>query len=75
MSDFDLNEVDRLLMTTKQVRKRLDLSREVPIDVVLHCIDVASRAPIGGNAQVNRWMIVNDSKAKNTRQGVELKRT
>ena len=64
MSDFDLTEIDRLLMTTKQVRKRLDLDREVPVDVVLHCIDVASRAPIGGNAQVNRWMIVNDPKAK-----------
>ena len=64
MSDFDLTEIDRLLMTTKQVRKRLDLNREVPVDVVLHCIDVASRAPIGGNAQVNRWMIVNDPKAK-----------
>ena len=64
MSDFDLTEIDRLLMTTKQVRKRLDLTREVPVDVVLHCIDVASRAPIGGNAQINRWMIINDPKAK-----------
>ena len=27
---FDLDEIDRLLTTTKQVRKRLDLSRAVP---------------------------------------------
>ena len=51
-------------MTTKQVRKRLDLTKEVPIKTVLECIEVASRAPIGGNAQVNRWMLVNDPKTK-----------
>ena len=28
---FDLDEVDRLMTTTKQVRKRLDLSRAVPV--------------------------------------------
>ena len=35
MTDFDLNEVDRLLKTTKQVRKRLDLDTEVPLDLLL----------------------------------------
>ena len=64
MTDFELTETDRLLMTTKQVRKRLDLTKEVPIKTVLECIEVASRAPIGGNAQVNRWMLVNDPKTK-----------
>jgi nitroreductase len=53
-------ETDRLLMTTKQVRRRLDLNRPVETDIVLDCIDVASRAPIGGNMQVNRWLIVDD---------------
>ncbi len=60
MREFDLNETDRLLMTTKQVRKRLDLTRTVPVDLVLDCVDVASRAPIGGNLQVNRWIVVDD---------------
>ncbi|MDA1298631.1 MAG: nitroreductase family protein [Proteobacteria bacterium] len=62
MQDFDLVETDRLLMTTKQVRKRLDLTRPVPVDVVLDCIDVASRAPIGGNIEANRWVVVDDAK-------------
>ena len=49
MTDFDLNEVDRLLTTTKQVRKRLDLEREVPTELLLDCIEVAGHAPVGGN--------------------------
>ncbi len=64
MTDFDLAEIDRLLTTTKQVRRRLDLTRPVPADVVLACIDVASRAPIGGNMEVNRWLIVDDPETK-----------
>ena len=55
---FDLDEVDRLLTTTKQVRRRLDLTRPVPHDVLLECIDLASHAPMGGNLERNRWMIV-----------------
>jgi nitroreductase len=64
VTQFDQTETDRLLMTTKQVRKRLDLTREVPVDTVLQCIDVASRAPIGGNLEVNRWLIINDDSTK-----------
>ena len=45
MTDFELGEVDRLLTTTKQVRKRLDLSKEVPLDLLLDCIDFAGDAP------------------------------
>lgn len=61
---FDLDEVDRLLTTTKQVRKRLDLTRRVPDDVLLECIDIASRAPMGGNLERNRWMIIDDPAKK-----------
>ena len=60
MNDFNLNEVDRLLTTTKQVRKRLDLTREVPNDLLLDCIEVAGHAPVGGNLARNRWIIVTD---------------
>ncbi|HCK75047.1 MAG TPA: nitroreductase, partial [Acidimicrobiaceae bacterium] len=51
MTDFELGEVDRLLTTTKQVRKRLDLSKEVPLDLLLDCIEVAGHAPVGGNLE------------------------
>jgi len=60
MSDFDRSEADRLLRTTKQVRKRLDLTRDVPVELLLECIDVSNHAPVGGNIQANQWMIVTD---------------
>jgi nitroreductase len=61
---FDLAGTDRLLTTTKQVRKRLDLQRPVPVDVVLECIDIANHAPMGGNLERNRWLIVDDPTVK-----------
>jgi nitroreductase len=60
-TDFDLAQTDRLLTTTKQVRTRLDLSRPVPVELVLECIQIASAAPIGGNRESNRWLIVDDA--------------
>ncbi len=61
---FDLDEIDRLLTTTKQVRQRLDLSRPVPHDELLECIDMASHAPMGGNLERNRWMVIDDPETK-----------
>ena len=61
---FDLEQTDRLLKTTKQVRKRLDLTRAVPYEELLECIDVASHAPMGGNLERNRWMIIDDPETK-----------
>ena len=43
----DIAEVDRLLTTTKQVRKRLDLSRPVSIDQLLEIIEIADHAADG----------------------------
>ena len=61
---FELGEVDRLLTTTKQVRKRLDLSRSVPHNELLECIGLADHAPMGGNLERNRWMIIDDDAKK-----------
>jgi nitroreductase len=57
---FDLSQTDRLLTTTRSVRKRLDLSRPVPRDVVLECLELALQAPTGGNTQRWRWMVIDD---------------
>lgn len=57
---FDLAETDRLLTTTKQVRRRLDLTRPVPHETVLDCTEIANHAPMGGNLERNRWMIIDD---------------
>ena len=57
---FDLAETDRLLTTTRAVRKRLDLARPVPREVVLECLELANQAPSGGNSQPWRWIVVDD---------------
>lgn len=64
MTEFDLSQTDGLLMTTKQVRKRLDFDRTVPRDVLLECIEIAGRAPMGGNLQRNKWLIIDDPDLK-----------
>ncbi len=68
-TDFDLDETDRLLTTTKQVRKRLDLGRAVPRELILECIDIAQHAPMGGNLERNRWLVVDDPDLKSAIAG------
>jgi nitroreductase len=60
MSGFDLTQTDRLLTTTRAVRKRLDFSRPVEREVILECLRIATQAPSGGNIQRWRWLIVDD---------------
>jgi nitroreductase len=57
---FDLAQTDALLTTTRSVRKRLDLSRPVPREVLLDCVRIAAQAPSGGNVQMTRWVFVED---------------
>lgn len=64
MTEFDITQTDLLLTTTKQVRQRLDLDRPVPYNVVLDCIDIASAAPVGGNLERNRWLVIDDPETK-----------
>jgi nitroreductase len=62
--EFDLATVDALLSTTRAVRKRLDLDRPVPDDVLLECLQLAVQAPTGSNRQGWRWMVVRDPAKK-----------
>jgi nitroreductase len=57
---FDLAQTDRLLTTTRAVRRRLDFARPVEREVVLDCLRVALQAPSGGNSQPWRWLVVDD---------------
>jgi len=61
---FDLAQTDKLLTTTRAVRKRLDLTREVPRDVILDCIRISQQAPTGSNMQGWRWLVVGDADKK-----------
>ena len=62
--EFDLEQTDALLSTTRAVRKRLDFNREVPDDVLLECLQLAIQAPTGSNRQGWRWMVVRDAEKK-----------
>jgi nitroreductase len=57
---FDLESTDRLLTTTRSVRKRLDLDAPVDLDEIQECIGIACQAPTGGNVQDWRWIVVTD---------------
>ena len=71
--DFDIEQVDQLLSTTRAVRRRLDLEREVPDDLLLQCIELAEQAPSGGDIASRRWLVVRDPEIK--RQLADLYRS
>lgn len=58
---MDISSVDELLTTTRAVRKRLDLTRQVEREIVLDCIRLAMQAPTASNAQNWRWLVVTDA--------------
>jgi nitroreductase len=61
---FNTAETDRLLSTTRAVRKRLDLQRPVEREVILDCLRLAVQAPTQSNSQTWRWMVVTDPGKK-----------
>ncbi|HZE65627.1 MAG TPA: nitroreductase family protein [Sporichthyaceae bacterium] len=61
---FNIAEADRLLTTTRTVRKGLDLEREVDVATLLELIDVAEQAPSGSNQASRRWVIIRDPAVK-----------
>lgn len=57
---IDRAAADKLLTTTRSVRKRLDLERPVPPELIAECIEVAMQAPTGTNAQNWSFVVVTD---------------
>lgn len=60
----ELEAGDRLLTTTRAIRRRLDLDAPVDLGVVHRCLELALQAPSGGNSQNWRWMVVADEKRR-----------
>lgn len=56
--------VERLLTTTRSVRKRLDLQRPVDLEVVRECLEIAIQAPTGGNQQTYHFVVVTDAEKR-----------
>ena len=51
---------DEVLTTTRAVRKRLDLTRPVPREVLRECLRIALQAPNGSNRQLWHFVVVDD---------------
>jgi nitroreductase len=58
---FDLVQTDALLSTTRAVRKRLDLDRPVPREIITECLELAVQAPTASNSQTWRWLVIDDA--------------
>jgi len=71
---IDVKAADELLTTTRAVRRRLDLDRPVPRELVLECVGVAQQAPTGGNSQGWGFVIVTD-EAKRAKLAELYRRT
>jgi nitroreductase len=64
MATFDTDVTDRLLTTTRAVRKRLDLERPVEPEIILDCLRLAVQSPTGSNSQGWHWLVVTDAEKR-----------
>jgi nitroreductase len=58
--DLEITTVDRLLTTTRSVRRRLDLERPVDPAVIDECLTLALQAPNGSGHERWRFVVVTD---------------
>lgn len=61
---MDLAAVDKLLTTTRTVRRRLDFERPVEPAIIQECLQIAIQAPTGGNTQGWHFLVVTDAQKK-----------
>ncbi|MBK1787410.1 nitroreductase family protein [Prauserella cavernicola] len=53
-------DIDETLATTRAVRRRLDPSRPVPIELIRDCVELAVQAPAGSNVARTRFVVVRE---------------
>jgi nitroreductase len=56
--------VEQVLTTTRNVRRRLDMTREVPRELIEECAQVAMEAPIACNGFYPHFVVVDDAAKK-----------
>jgi nitroreductase len=59
-----LAATDALLTTTRAVRRRLDLERPVPRQLLLDCVRIAQQAPTPSNTQTWHFVVVTDAEKR-----------
>jgi nitroreductase len=53
-----------LLTTTRAVRRRLDMARPVPADLIRECVATALQAPSGSNNLTMQFVVVTDAEKR-----------
>jgi nitroreductase len=61
---IDLPSVDRVLRTTRSVRRRIDFDRPIEPEVIEQCIEIATQAPTGIDAENWRFLVVTSKEKK-----------
>lgn len=61
---LDVGMCDKLLTTTRSIRKRLDLTRSVPPELIEECLEVALQSPSATNTQKWRFVVVSDARKR-----------
>ena len=61
---FDVGPCDKLLTTTRSIRKRLDLTRPVPPELIEECLEIALQSPSATNTQKWRFVVVRDAQKR-----------
>lgn len=59
IDELDRSSIDHVLTTTRAVRRRFDLDRSIPLDLVHACLEIALQAPTGFNLQNWRLVVTN----------------
>ncbi len=63
-TDLDQRICDKLLTTTRSIRKRLDLTRPVPPELIEECLDVAVQSPSATNTQKWRFVVIREAEKR-----------
>jgi nitroreductase len=66
---MDLATVDKLLTTTRSVRRRLDLTRAVDPALIERCLEIAVQGPTGSNLCRYHFIVVTDAGKRATLAG------
>lgn len=61
---LDVGMCDKLLTTTRSIRKRLDLTHPVPPELIEECLEVALQSPSATNTQKWRFVVVSDAQKR-----------
>jgi nitroreductase len=62
--ELDIEGTDQLLTTTRSVRRRLEVTRPVPQQVVMECLEIAMQAPASGAGRDLRWVVVTEASTR-----------